>query len=661
MPKSLTLGNGHILVGFDNRGQVYDFYFPYVGLENQIGATYFHRIGIFSDGKMYWFNDPSWEISVECDQETLASNIKAFNSKIGLQVTCNDVVYNEKNILIRKIKIQNLTDEEKTIKVFFGHEFELYESHRGDTAYFDPDENVLIHYKGRRVFLINARVGEQGFDDYSVGLFEIEGKEGTHKDAEDGQLSKNPIEHGLVDSVGSVSCTLAPKEEKIVHYWVAVSRYMQEVYALNDYVLQKTPEYLIKSTKAFWRAWANKQNFTFYELDEKIINLFKKSVLLIRSHVDDNGAIIASGDSDMLKGGRDTYSYMWPRDGALTAIALNKAGYTTVAKKFFTFCNEVITPEGYFMHKYRSDKSLGSSWHPWVRNGKAELPIQEDEVALVIWALWDYYTYSKDLEFIEDLYNSLIKKGANFMVGHVYEESGLPKPSYDLWEEKFGVHTFTCATVYGALIAAAKFAKLLGKTSDKDKFTLSAQKIRKAILEHLYDEQGGYFYKMVNMDAEGNFHIDHTIDTSSVYGIFKFGVLDGADARVRRAVDAVTKKLSCEKCVGGIPRYEGDKYYRTHSDVAGNPWFITTLWMAQYDIAQAKGEKDLTIAKQWMRWVTEYALPSGVLSEQLDPYSGEQLSAAPLTWSHAEFVVTVIEYLEKLEEFGVCQVCNPIM
>ena len=39
------------------------------------------------------------------------------------------------------------------------------------------------------------------------------------------------------------------------------------------------------------------------------------------------------------------------------------------------------------MHKYRPDKSLGSSWHPWVRNGKPELPIQEDETALVIYAL----------------------------------------------------------------------------------------------------------------------------------------------------------------------------------------------------------------------------------------------------------------------------------
>ena len=36
------------------------------------------------------------------------------------------------------------------------------------------------------------------------------------------------------------------------------------------------------------------------------------------------------------------------------------------------------------MHKYRSDSSLGSSWHGWIVNGHPELPIQEDETALIL-------------------------------------------------------------------------------------------------------------------------------------------------------------------------------------------------------------------------------------------------------------------------------------
>jgi GH15 family glucan-1,4-alpha-glucosidase len=48
--------------------------------------------------------------------------------------------------------------------------------------------------------------------------------------------------------------------------------------------------------------------------------------------------------------------------------------------------------------------------------------------------------------------------------------------------------------------------------------------------------------------------------------------------------------------------------------------------------------------------VLKYAQESGVLSEQLNPYTGEQLSASPLTWSHAEYVETIIELLKKKKE-----------
>jgi 3-oxoacyl-[acyl-carrier-protein] synthase-3 len=77
-----------------------------------------------------------------------------------------------------------------------------------------------------------------------------------------------------------------------------------------------------------------------------------------------------------------------------------RAGDTLVARRFFRFCNDVLADGEYFMHKYSPDKSLGSSWHPWVRDGQPALPIQEDETALVLWSLWHYYEITKDIEFI---------------------------------------------------------------------------------------------------------------------------------------------------------------------------------------------------------------------------------------------------------------------
>ena len=107
-----------------------------------------------------------------------------------------------------------------------------------------------------------------------------------------------------------------------------------------------------------------------------------------------------------------------------------------------------------------------------------QLPIQEDETASVLWALWKYYETSEDLEFIEELYKPLIEKMANFLVSYRDRDTGLPLPSYDLWEEKFGVSTYTCAAVYGGLMAAARFSEILDKRNHMREYQKVAKEKR---------------------------------------------------------------------------------------------------------------------------------------------------------------------------------------
>lgn len=659
MPKAFTLGNGHMLIGLDQVGQVYDFYYPHVGLENHTAGSLVHKIGVFADGSISWIDDGSWEVDVTCPGESMSSRIVAINRQKHIELQLDDVVYNEKTIFIRKIRIKNLLTTRRTIKLFMNHQFEIYESHRGDTALYDPRRKALVHYKGRRVFLINAEHKDIGIKDYSVGLLGIEGREGTFKDAEDGQLAQNTIEHGFCDSVAGFTFDLEGETEETFHYWVCVGKGLQEAQELNMYVIEKTPAYLINTTQSFWNAWVNKQNFSFYKLEPDIIQLFKQSLLIIRAHVDHNGGIIASGDSDLLKQGRDYYNYMWPRDGAFITLALSKTGYTHVSKKFFRFAESLLTERGYLMHKYRPDGSFGASWHSWVQDHKDYFPIQEDETALVIFALWQFYLNSKDLEFIEEMYNPLIKKAAEFMITYIDPETGLPLPSFDLWEEKYGTTTFTCAAVYAGLTAASKFAGLLGKKESEQKYQTFAEGIKTAMLEHLYDPDQKYFYKSVYKNGT-TYEIDRTFDMSSIYALYEFDILEITDERLVSSIEKVHNELTCKTEIGGVARYVDDYYFRVSYDVPGNPWIITTLWLAQYYIRKAKTEADFEPAIKLLHWAKDRALKSGVLSEQMNPYTGEQLSASPLVWSHAEFVSTVIMYLEKVNELGICEVCLPI-
>ena len=39
----IVLGNGTTLIGIDRNAQLRDLYYPFVGLENQVGGSYRHR------------------------------------------------------------------------------------------------------------------------------------------------------------------------------------------------------------------------------------------------------------------------------------------------------------------------------------------------------------------------------------------------------------------------------------------------------------------------------------------------------------------------------------------------------------------------------------------------------------------------------------------
>ena len=67
---------------------------------------------------------------------------------------------------------------------------------------------------------------------------------------------------------------------------------------------------------------------------------------------------------------------------------------------------------------------------------------------------------------------------------------------------------------------------------------------------------------------------------------------------------------------------------------------------------------DVAPAIELMQWVTDHALPSGVLAEQVHPLTGEPLSVSPLTWSHATFVATVHRVLRHLGKIKVCPECG---
>src|SRR6185295_16624466 len=107
-----------------------------------------------------------------------------------------------------------------------------------------------------------------------------------------------------------------------------------------------------------------------------------------------------------------------------------------------------------------------------------------------------------------------------------------------------------------------------------------------------------------------------TID-ASICGVWYFGLLSTDDPMVRSTMNAIYERLWVKTGVGGLARYENDRYQQVEKNdiqrVPGNPWFVCTLWWAQYLIAGAKTKEDLKEPLRILEWVVDHALSSGVL------------------------------------------------
>ena len=209
------------------------------------------------------------------------------------------------------------------------------------------------------------------------------------------------------------------------------------------------------------------------------------------------------------------------------------------------------------------------------------------------------------------------------------------------------MHLFTVATVIGGLAGAAHFATAFGEDEQAQRYIDCANEMRLAMIEHMWSEEHQRFARMATCTADG-YNLDMTIDAAN-YGIWAFGALPADDPKVLSTMKSIHERLWVKTQVGGIARYENDYYQQVSQDVenvAGNPWFICTLWVAQHKIAIARSLEELSEARQIIEWVSQHALQSGVLAEQVHPYTGEPLSVSPLTWSHATFVSCVIEYVQ---------------
>ncbi|MCA1634076.1 MAG: glycoside hydrolase family 15 protein [Acidobacteria bacterium] len=659
MARTLPIANGRLHLSFDQLYRVRDIYHRHLGLNNQTGGVPW-RLGVWVDGALSWVQDEGWrrELRYEAHDSPI-TEARLTNESLGIEMVANDAVAPDCEAFVRRIRLTNLSDEARDIRLFLNSRFRIEDNADSVTVFYAPDRRAIVHYKSDHWF--SERGTTEGAGVIGVGQFTCGeachfGTWGTWQDAADGWLEGNPVAQGDADATICFGTArefgekLAAGETATINYWLAAGSTYEDVRSLDEQIAREGVGSIIERAREAARAFLSPARRDFSALpDNSAANLYHRSLLTLSALADENGAIVAAADS------AEQYGYVWPRDAAFVANALDRAGLPEIPRRFFRFIARAARERPWLWQKYNADGTLGASWHPWVVGGAPALPVQEDETGLVLWALAEHCRLYDEADLLGEVYESLVARGADWMVEYRDGRTKLPLPSWDLWEERWGTHLWTCAAAVGGLRGAASLAERYGAAKkDAARWRAVADEIAGAIDRHFWSDELGRYVRSLVPVAEGEAEQDRTVDVS-ICGLFMLNCKPAADARVAATVAAIRSALTVKTAVGGLARYEGDKYQRGEEGsegVPGNPWFVCALWLAQAVIAAAQSREKLEPAREVIAWACAQGDAAKILAEQIDPQTGLPLSVAPLTWSHAEVVRVITAYFERDSELS---------
>ncbi len=637
MAKSLVFANGRLHVGLDEYGLVRDLYYPYVGLENHVPAHGLaHKIGVYVDGKLSWLDDETWVFTAAYHEKAMIGETIATNQALGIRVELTDCVVEGVDAFLRSIHVINLTSDPRHMTLYCHQAFMMSESASSDSAQYRPDLPGIMHYKGNRVFIATlSQHDDTFFSDFSIGKYSDTDGTGTYRDAEDGRLEKNTVENGHVDSVLGSDIDIEPYGSTRLDYWLAAGETVMDAEIAYDELKTNGTLHHLTETASYWRGWLEKAAVA-RTLPDNLQIAFERSLLVIKAHLDERGAVMASLDSSLRGHPQDdAYNFCWPRDAFYSLWPLLRLGYIDELTRFFDFAEQGLHIDGYLQHKYRADGSLGSTWLPYVHpDGSVHPPIQADETAGVLFLLGQYHRHTNDQEFIVERYERMIEPMANFLASYVGDD-GMPLPSYDLWEHSYLTHTYTTAVTYAGLVEAVELAEAYGRSEDASRWRQAAETMKSGA-GRFYNSEKHYFYKGFS-SYTGEAVYDDTIDLSSLYGAFMFGLFELDSPELTDAITTAQQVLSDGSLYS---RFEGDSYYGDAKTL--NDWPIVSLWMAE--IALERDE--IETAEQTLEAVLSLQSASGMLPEQVRHGTHEVTSLSPLVWSHAELVSTIIDYMQ---------------
>jgi GH15 family glucan-1,4-alpha-glucosidase len=402
--------------------------------------------------------------------------------------------------------------------------------------------------------------------------------------------------------------------------------------------LQSTCRDFADRTRDYWMEWVRRLSIS-YDWQEAII---RAAITLKLSNFDETGGIIAAHTTSIPEApgsGRTwDYRYCWLRDAYFVVQALNRIGATRTMEEFISFTISIAA---------KSDQELRPLYSVVPTHGVEERTASDLEgyrgdgpvrVGNAAAGQAQHDTYgSVILAAMPLFFDRRLPRPGDIGLFHLLETLGeraakkALEPDAGIWEYRGRqrVHTHSTAMCWAGCQRLSAIALRLGLDDRAKYWNAIAEPIHAALLDRAWNEKRGAFTA-----AFGSDDLD-----ASVLLLPDLGVIDVDDPRFVSTVTAMERELVREK---HVMRY-------ANADDFGLPvtaFLICRFWLidAQWSLGRREAARDLFIDALSHR--NRY----GLLSEDVDPQTGELWGNFPQTYSMAGLILSAMRLSRSWED-----------
>jgi GH15 family glucan-1,4-alpha-glucosidase len=392
-------------------------------------------------------------------------------------------------------------------------------------------------------------------------------------------------------------------------------------------------------TEDYWCEWVRYLSVPF-EWQEAVI---RAAIALKLCSFEETGAIVAAMTTSIPEapGTRRNwdYRYCWLRDAFFVVQALNRLGATRTMEDFIRYIANVaaLEPDGRLKPVYGivpgtklperivADLSGYRDAAPVRVGNLAEDQTQNDGYgAAVLAAAQMFFDHRLPRPGEESLFRRLEALGARAIEAAFLPDAGL-------WEYRGrdAIHTHSSAMCWAACDRLAKIARVLGLAERRLYWRGEADRMREEILRRAWNEKLGRF--AATLDGDG-------LDASLLL-LQELGLVAASDPRFIATLDVIGRELRRGNL---ILRYSSDDGFGTPTTA----FLVCTFWYV--DALAAVGRRDE--AREIFDYVLSRRNRLGLLSEDIDPATGELWGNFPQTYSMVGLIVSAMRLSKSWEE-----------